>query len=224
MSRRLGGDAGLLPPQIGCSRKRYESACNGKCVALGSRREIVDGDIRVNKESLNLKCCPFCGSEADLMEINQRWVVKCRMCFVKTDTILRCDAITAWQRRQGGAISVIDDAEAVKILSTGYINDQFENQSDNVGCCVASMEAAWQALKPHVRTTEPNGDLNYQCGYYAGAKAALKPVSLEKCAKAAHNSYFDGNDTWMMADGNARLMAFDQAKVVLDAAGVKYAE
>src|SRR6202012_3001532 len=58
------------------------------------------------------------------------------------DTVSRCE------------IPVVDDKEAVKILSSAYCKDQFDNQHDNVGCCVESMEAAWRALKPRLTVRE----------------------------------------------------------------------
>lgn len=79
---------------------------------------------------------------------------------------------------------VIDDADAIKILSTGYINNQFENQENNIGCCVASMEAAWRALKPHLRATEPvmvDGiDAKYWHKHYMDMQAQWEKIAFKE--------------------------------------------
>ena len=52
---------------------------------------------------IKLKPCPFCGGEAKILNVDDRYTVKCRSCFCGTGIYKDSGrASEAWNRRAGG--------------------------------------------------------------------------------------------------------------------------
>lgn len=145
-----------------------------------------------------LKACPFCGEKPAQ---NAWWEYYCAKTGCPINGILiRTDKL--WNTRTTQPQSAVDELEMVTIAIRNAAHDGYDCPVDT-GDAEGLARVAIKALRPHLQA----------------------PVSLEKCAIAA-SQWLNGiryeKPQWETIAAKSQAGYKDQAKLMLEAIGVKY--
>lgn len=153
-----------------------------------------------------LKACPFCGGEAEYIQVmNHAGKIQCTKCAGQSGIFQ--DAGNVWNTRTTQPQSAVDDAglrdKIAFAIATGGWDDRKKRVDDVQHSDYAKADSILEYLKPHLQA----------------------PVSLEKCAIAA-SQWLNGiryeKPQWETIAAKSQAGYKDQAKLMLEAIGVKY--